>query len=471
MSKRTMGRRAFMKASAALGAGWTASRGWTALSYSRVAGANERMNLAVIGVGGRARRNLDLLAGRQRSRYGARRVDARVPAAYRGDEYAERVTGTHIAALCDVNMARAGDAFDAYPEAVKHVDYRRMLDEMDGDIDAVVVSTSDHSHAPASVTAMRMGKPVFCEKPGAQSVREARVMAEVAKEQGVATQLCIQGNALDNIRRIVELIRSGAIGEVSAFHIWERTGARSIEIPTESRPEPDSLHWDLWLGPAPWRPYHPDYIPRGRGWQLMWDFAGGQLTNMGCHLFNWGFRALELQYPSTVEAEGSELPHPRTVPPRLHVRYAFERGDGKAPVTLTWTHGDEPRAVFAEHELPDWAWTSEQMVFVGDKGMLLANWDRHMLWPEDEFEGYEPPEPSIPPSVGHYLEWIQACRGEGEALCHFGYSMPITEAVLLGNVAYRSGRKLQWNAEQFTIDNAHEAEGFLQRDYRPGWTL
>jgi predicted dehydrogenase len=460
MDQVTIGRRAFLKAGAAAGAGLAAGYGLNARSYARVAGANQRMNLAVIGVGGRGRRNLDLLAGRERSRYGP-------GGTYRGEEYAERVTGTHIAALCDVNMRRAGDAFEAYPEAVKYVDYRKMLDQMDGDVDAVVVSTSDHSHAPASVTAMRMGKPVFCEKPGAHSVREARVMAQVAKEQGVATQLCTQGNALDNIRRTVELIGSGAIGEVSAFHIWERTGARSIQIPTESSPEPDSLHWDLWLGPAPWRPYHPDYIPRGQGWQLMWDFAGGQLTNMGCHYFNWGFRALELQHPSTIEAQGPDPPHPQIVPPWLHVRYTFERGDGRTPVTLTWTHGDKPRAVFAEHELPDWAWG----VFVGDKGMLLVDYDRHMLWPEDEFKDYQPPEPSIPPSVGHYLEWIQACRGEGEALCHFGYAMPITEAVLLGNVAYRSGRKLQWNAEQFTMENAHEAEGFLQRGYRPGWTL
>ena len=454
MNKRTLTRRSFLAGTgAAVGVGLSASYGFNARSYARVAGSNERMNLAVIGAGGRGRRVLDVLAGRERTRHG---------------EYAEQVTGTHIAALCDVNMRRAGDAFDAYPDAVKHVDYRRMLDEMDGDIDAVVVSTSDHSHAPASVTALRMGKPVFCEKPGAHSVREARVMAGVAKEQGVATQLCTQANATENIRRVVELIRAGAIGEVSAFHIWERTVRESMKIPTESAPEPDSLHWDLWLGPAPWRPYHPDYIPRKEpGWELMWDFAGGELTNMGCHFFNWGFWALDLRHPLTVEAEGPAPPYPRTVPPRLHVRYTFERGGGKAPVTLTWTHGDEPRTVFAEHELPDWAWG----VFVGDKGMLLVSYPEYKLWPEEEFEDFEPPEPSIPPSVGHYMEWIKACRGEGEALCHFGYSMPITEAVLLGNVAYRSGRKLEWNAEQFTIDNAHEAEGFLQRGYRPGWTL
>lgn len=453
MNRARMGRRTFITRSGmAVAAGLAAGYGLNARSYARVAGSNERMNLAVIGVGGRGRRNLDVLSGREHTRHG---------------EFAQQVTGTHIAALCDVNMHRAGNAFEAYPDAAKYHDYRTMLDEMHADIDAVVVSTSDHSHAPASVAAMRMGKPVFCEKPGAHSVREARVMAEVAKEQGVATQLCTQANATENIRRVVELIRAGAIGEVSAFHIWERTGASSVEIPTESHPEPDHLHWDLWLGPAPWRPYHPDYVPRGRGWQLMWDFAGGQLTNMGCHYFNWGFWALGLRHPLTIEAEGPAPPHSYTVPQRLHVRYTFARDEGEAPVTVTWTHGDEPRTVFAEHNLPGWAWG----VFVGDKGMLLVSYSEHRLMPEEQFEGFEPPEPSIPPSVGHYMEWIKACRGEGEALCHFGYSMPITEAVLLGNVAYRSGRKLEWNAESFSFDNAIEADGFLQRGYRPDWRL
>ena len=450
MDKASIRRRDLIKA---VGAGWVAGCGLSARSYARVVGSNARINLAMIGVGGRGARNLAIFAGKERTRYG---------------EYAERVTGTHIAALCDVNTHRAAGAFDGYPDAAKyHGDYRKMLDEMDDEIDAVVVSTSDHSHAPASVTAMRMGKHVCCEKPGSHSVREARMMAEVAKEQGVATQLITQANATENYRRIVELVRSGTIGEVSACHIWNRTEAASIEMPTEPVSVPSYLLWNLWLGPAPWRPYHPDYIPRGRGWQLMWDFAGGQLTNIGCHFMNLAFWAMELRHPATVEAEGPEPPHPQTVPRRLHVRYTMERGEGQPPVTLTWTHGDEPRAVFAEHDLPDWAWG----VFVGDKGMLLVSYPEHKLWPEEKFDGFEPPDPSIPPSVGHYQEWINACRGEGEALCHFGYSMPITETVLLGNVAYRSGRKLKWNAERFTIDNAHEAEGFLQRGYRPGWTL
>ena len=457
MSKRALTRRTFLKAGAALGAGWAASRGWTALSYSRVAGANERINLAFIGVGGFGGTNLAIMAGEQDPIRG---------------EYAERVMGAHVAALCDVDLRREGprsptaaQSFDAHPDAAKYHDYRKMLDEMERDIDAVVVSTPNHHHAPASVTAMRMGKHVYCEKPGAHSVYEARVMAEVARNEGVTTQLGTHAHATETYRRVFELIQAGAIGEVSACHIWLRSGASSTDRPTDTPSVPEDLHWDLWLGPAPHRPYHPTYIPTQ--WHRWWDFGGGiQLGNMGCHYMNLPFWALGLRHPSTIEADGPE-PHPETAPGRLHLRYVFERGEDKPPITLTWTHGSEPRAVFAEHNFPEWAWG----VFVGDKGMLLASYDRHQLWPEADFEDYEAPEPSIPPSVGHRQEWINACKGEGEPLSHFEYSMPITETVLLGNVAYRSGRKLEWNAEEFRVDNAHEAEGFLQRGYRPGWTL
>ena len=449
MSKRTFTRRRFLKAGAALGAGWAVSSGWTALSRSRVAGANSRLNLAFVGVGGMGFSNLAIMTGNRNPQYGER---------------AERISGTQAVALCDVDLERAARAFNNYPDAAKYRDYRKMLDEMEGDIDAVVVSTPDHVHAPASVTAMRMGKHVYCEKPGAHSVYETRVMADVAREQGVATQLGTQVHASGNFRRVVELIRAGAIGEVNACHIWRRSGSSTQDRPTDTPPIPGELDWDLWLGPAPRRPYHPTYVPRG--WRRWWDFGGGGPGDMGCHYMDLPFWALDLYHAATIEADGPD-PHSETAPGRLLVRYTFERGDDKPPVTLTWTHGRTPRAVFAEHDFPRWAWG----VFVGDKGMLLADYNQHQLWPEADFGDYEPPEPSIAPSVGHRREWLDACRGEGEALCGFERSMCIAETVLLGNVAHRSGRKLEWNAEQFTIDNAHEAEGFLQRGYRPGWTL
>ncbi len=447
-----MNRRRFLK-----GAGVAAVTIAGTRVSGKVFGANERLNLAFIGVGGFGGHNLAIMAGKQNPIRG---------------EYARQVAGARVAALCDVDLRQEGprkptaaQAFDEYPRAAQYHDYRRMLDEKDGEIDAVVVSAPNHIHAPASVTAMRMGKHVYCEKPGAHSVYEARVMAEVAGEQGVVTQLGTHAHATETFRRVVELVRSGAIGEIEACHIWLRSGTEATDRPRERPPVPSGLHWDLWLGPAPRRPYHPGYIPTQ--WHRWWDFGGGiQLGNMGCHYVNLPFWALDLRHPSTIEAAGPE-PHPESAPGRQHVRYTFERGGDRSPLILTWTHGSEPPPVFAEHQLPAWAWA----IFVGDGGMLLASYDRHQLWPPEKFADYEPPEPSIPPSVGHRQEWINACRGEGQALCHFGYSMGVTETVLLGNVAFRSGRKLAWNARQFTIDNAHEAEGFLRRGYRPGWTL
>lgn len=457
MSGRKMPRRDFIRAAGVVGAGWALGGGLSARSYGRVVGANDRLNVAVIGAGGHGGRNLAVISGE------AEPVYADAPT----------VSGTQVVALCDVDLRREGPrnppaavGFDNFPDAAKYHDYRRMFDEMAADIDAVVVSTPNHSHAPASVTAMRLGKHVYCEKPGAHSVYEARVMAEVAAAQGVATQLGTQVHSSENFRRVVELIRAGAIGEVTACHIWRRGGTASEDRPTDRPDVPSRLHWDLWLGPAPYRPYHPNYLPTR--WHRWWDFGGGhQLGNMGCHFMDLPFWALDLTHPTKIEAEGTDPPHPDSAPAQQQVRYTFPPANGRGEITLTWTHGSEPRAVFAEQEIPDWAWG----VFVGSEGMLLASYPDHELWPRERFADYQPPEPSIPPSVGHHQEWVNACKGEGETLCDFGYSMRITEAVLLGNVAYRSGRTLEWDAENLRIPNAHEAEGYLQRGYRPGWTL
>ena len=288
-------------------------------------------------------------------------------------------------------------------------------------------------------------------------------MSRVAAERGVATQLGTQVHSSENYRRIVELIRHGAIGEVSACHLWLRSGRPAADRPAETPPVPPDLHWDLWIGPAPERPYHPSYIPTR--WHHWWDFGGGMLGNMGCHYVDLPFWAMELEHPSTVESEGPRPPHPESAPAWQHVRYTFDRGPGRSPFTLTWTHGPEPRGDLADHPLPAWAWG----VFVGSEGQLLVSYPRHELRPERKFADYRRPDPSIPPSVGHHQEWINACRGEGRPSCHFGSSMRVTEAVLLGNVAFRSGRPLRWNASRLAIENAREAESLLRRDYRKGW--
>lgn len=416
---------------AALGAG-----GWWILRDSRSAWsyrANEKLSLAIIGAGGRGAANLSAVAGE------------------------------NIVALCDVDERKAADSFAKHPQAKRYGDYRKLFDDMDREIDAVVVSTTNHSHAPAGVMAMRRGKHLYCEKPGAHSVFEARVAAQVAAEQRVATQLGTQMHATDNYRRIVELVRAGTIGEVRECHLWLRSGRGGLgDRPTDTPPVPEGLDWDLWLGPARYRPYHPIYA-NGHLW---WDFGGGEMGNMGCHYFDLAFWALDLRHPVTIEAEGPP-PHPESTPSRQHVRYEFPARGEMPPLVLTWTHGSQAPPIFAEHAFPNWAWG----VVVGSEGMLLVSYPQHQLWPEEKFADYQRPEPTIPSSIGHHAEWIAACKTGDAASCHFGYSGPITEAVLLGNVAYRSGEKLQWDAANLRVTNAPKANEFLRREYRAGWTL
>lgn len=418
-----------------LGTSAVAAAGLLLPGRTRAASPNEKLNLAIIGAGGRGSSNLS------------------------------EVAGENIVALCDVDQRRAADAFAKYPQAKKYADFRRLLDDLDQQIDAVVISAPNHIHAPASVMAMRMGKHVYCEKPGAHSVFEARVAAQVAAEQRVATQLGTQIHASDNYRRIVELIRGGAIGQVRECHIWLRSGRGAAgDRPTETPPVPPELQWDLFLGPAPQRPYHSTYVPHG--WHWWWDFGGGELGNIGCHYVDLPFWALELDHPLTVESQGPP-PHPESTPSQQHVRYEFgARGDWP-PVTLTWTHGFQPPPIFAEHKFPDWAWG----VFVGSEGMLLVNYAQRLLWPEAKFADFEPPEPSISASVGHHQEWINACKTGSPTSCHFGYSSRVTEAVLLGNVAYRSGTKIHWDAAGLTVTNDPQANSLLRREYRSGWKL
>lgn len=430
MSRNKLTRRDWLKAAAASGAGLTIlGNGRSAWTYQ----ANEKLNLAIIGAGGRGASNL------------------------------ASVASENIVAMCDVNEQKAANSFAKYPQAKKYRDYRKLFDELDSQIDAAVVSTTNHSHAPATAMAIRRGKHVYCEKPGAHSILEARTVRRIAAERKVATQLGTQMHATDNYRRIVELIRGDAIGEVRECHLWLRSSRGSLgDRPTDTPPVPDWLDWDLWLGPAPDRPYHPVYA-NGHLW---WDFSGGELGNMGCHYLDLAFWALDLGAPLTVQAEGPP-PHPESTPAQLHVRYQFPARGAMPPLVLTWTHGTKPSPIFAEHSFPGWAWC----VFVGSRGMLLANYSQRMLWPEKDFADYQPPEPSIPPSIGHHAEWIAACKTGSETSCNFDYSGPITETMLLGNVAYRSGSALEWDAAGMKITNAPEANNLLQREYRQGWTL
>lgn len=396
--------------------------------------ANEKLNIALIGAGGRGAANL------------------------------QGVAGENIVALCDVDGRRAKESFERYTRVPKFHDFRRLLDQLDKQIDAVVISAPNHIHAPASAMAIRMGKHCYCEKPLTHSVAEARSIAELAAEQKVATQMGTQIHASDNYRRIVELIRAGAIGPVSEVRIRLAGGGTAADRPKQTPAIPSQLDWDLWLGPAPERPYHPCYVPHD--WHYWWDFGGGPLGNMGCHYLDLAFWALDLRHPTSIEAEGPPV-HEESTPLPLTVRWEFPARGKAPPVAVTWDHGRKQPPFWKQHNIPSWAWG----VFVGSEGMLLASYGQHALWPADRYADFRAPQPSIPASIGHHQEWIQACKTGGETTCNFDYSGALTEAVLLGNVAYRHGQRIDWEGANLRIPNAPAAERLLRREYRTGWTL
>ena len=433
MTQRISRREALGRAAVA-GVGFWVSAGSSAGAESK--SPNEKLRIAGIGVGGR----------------GAADVNG--------------VAGEDIVALCDVDERRAGKTFERYPRAKRYRDFRKMLDELENQIDAVVIGTPDHTHAPAAAMAMRMGKHCYCEKPLTHSVHEARVVTRLAEENQLATQLGTQIHAQDNYRRVVELVQSGAIGQVRQVEVWFPGGYGGMDRPKDTPPVPPGLDWDLWLGPAPYRPYHPAYVP-GK-WRAWWDFGSGTLGDFGCHYMDLPFWALKLRYPTSVEAEGP-TPHPETTPRWLTVRYEFPARGDLPPVKLTWRNGSENLPpIVKERNVPRWR---AAVLFVGSEGMLLADYGKRRLLPESQFADFKPPEPTIPASIGHHREWVEACKTGKPTTCHFGYSGPLTEAVLLGNVSYRIGCKLQWDAAQLKATNCPEADRYLRREYRKGWTL
>jgi predicted dehydrogenase len=268
-----------------------------------------------------------------------------------------------------------------------------------------------------------------------------------------------------NYRRVVELVQGGAIGSVREVHVWVGKGWGGGERPTETPPVPDGLHWDLWLGPAPERPYHSTYHPAN--WRRWWDFGGGTLADMGCHFMDLPFWALKLRAPIRVEAEGPPV-HPETCPLWLIVRYEFPAREYLPPVRMTWYDGGaKPEALLAQYKLEK---KNSGVLFIGDKGALFADYSNRQLLPEDQFKGFVAPEPTIPNSIGHHAEWLRACRTGEATTCNFEYGGALTETVLLGNVAYRTGTAIEWDSAAAKVTNITTAASFLKRPYREGWT-
>jgi hypothetical protein len=378
----------------------------------------------------------------------------------------------NIIALCDVDDKHAARVFRKYPDAKKYRDFRRMLDRQKN-IDAVMVATPDHTHAVIAMTAIRMGKHVYCEKPLAHSIYEVRKLTDAARAAGVATQLGNQGQASEGTRLVCEFIWSDAIGPVREIHSWcnRPISPRGIDRPTETPPVPETLDWDLWLGPAPRRPYHPCYHPFSwRGW---WDFGTGVLGDIGCHQFAAIFRALKLGYPMSVEACSSGV-NSETAPLASIVRYEFPARGDMPPLKLTWYDGGLMPARPEELQEGLRFGNADDNLFIGDKGKMLG----HRLIPETRSKEYGRPPRVLPRSPGHHKEWISACKGGEPAGSNFDVSGPLTEVVLLGNVAlrmsqqlYEKGLKLYYDGPNMEVTNLPEANKYIHSKYRDGWTL
>jgi predicted dehydrogenase len=412
--------------------------------------AVNKLNIAMIGCGGRGGANLN------------------------------GVASENIVALCDVNQKAVDAAAAKYPKARQFTDFRKLFDHAK-EFDAVVVSTCEHTHFPATMLALRHGKHVYCEKPLTHNIWEARKIREEMAKSKVVTQMGIQLHASDNYRRVVELIQGGIIGPVREVEVWvsRAWGWQSPEdaqkykdiVSITDRPRervdiPAGLDWDLWLGPAPQRPFHSVYVP-GPKWYRWWDFGSGTMSDLGSHRIDLPFWALRLRAPLTIAATGP-TPHPELAPASMSVTYEYGSRGSQPPVKLTWHQGVNKPEIWKANGIPR---SENGCLFVGEKGMLLADYGKYVLLPEKNFTDVKLPEPTLPRVKSHYAGWIEACKGNTTALADFVYSGWLTEANHLGNVAYRLGKKLEWDSESLRVKNAPEADPIIKREYRKGWEV
>lgn len=406
---------------------------------ARAQSPNSKLNIVGIGTGGRAAENV------------------------------KGVAGENIFALADVDSKTLEAALKLYPGAKPYRDFRVMLEKEADKIDAVVIGTPDHTHAPAAAMALRLGKHVYCEKPLTHTVHEARVLRELAAKHKCITQMGNQIHAGDNYRRVVELIQTGAIGEVREVHVWVSTAAWYSGAQYKPIPVPAELDWDLWLGPAFERPYSENVHPFK--WRAFWDYGNGQLGDFGCHFMDLAHWALDLHQPVSVEAKGPPV-NAISTPEWLEVDYRYPTRQGKPAVQLVWHGGRKPEQLAgltgADGKPLDWG---SGQLFIGSKGKLISDYGRHLLLPVDQFKDFKRPDPFIAKSLGHHAEWINAIKNGGPTTCNFDYSGPLTEAVLLGCAAYQSGERLEYDAQTGKLKNAPRATAMLHKEYRQGWTL
>lgn len=457
MSDSRIERRTFLKQSAVIGAGLVIGKAGILRAGNS---PNEKLNIAVIGVGGRGGANMN------------------------------DVAGENIVALCDVNGKNLASAAKRFPDAKTYVDWRKCLEQKD--IDAVVCSTTDHTHAFVNLWAMNRGMHVYCEKPLANSVEEAQMVRAtyLKNKDKIATQMGTQIHASDNYRRVVELIRGGAIGTPKEVRVWcSREPAGGSYLP-EVKPIPDHINWDLWVGPAPFHPYNPGYVGGCLKWNRFWDFGSGQIGDMGSHMMDMAYWGFDLVLPTTCMAEGSEQ-NSDTLPQWLTAEWDYPANDWRPAIKAYWYDGGKkpgmPSEAFDRDEL------FKGVIFKGDKGWLMADYDWRILMPKgnSDMTYYDSPEASelIPPSLGHHKEWIVACKTDKKTTCNFDYSGALIEANMLSLVSYRLGevvkretkdggeetvtigKKLDWDAKNMKATNCPEADQYIRKTYRKGWVL
>jgi predicted dehydrogenase len=404
--------------------------------------ANEKLNIAVIGV------------------------------ANRGGDNLKGVSHENIVALCDVDPDNAKKARDQFPKAEFFTDYRKLFDKAAKSFDAVVVSTPDHNHALPACIAMTLGKHVYCEKPMAETVNEVRRMRALAAKHKVATQMGTQIHAGDNYRRVVEIVRSGVLGDVIEVRVWNNSkpvGGKKLSTKPSAK-----FDLDVWMGPTtgeffeaemnksgwnfPWPHFH---------WRWWWEFGGGTLADLGCHYLDLPYWALDLTAPTKCYATGKKkYTGDNRTPDEMSVAWVFPAIKDRHEIGLWWEHGvTGPGSAQEAHK-----GYGSGIQFNGTKGQLVADYSKYMLLPEAFAKDFKPPEKSIKPSLGHHEEWTEACKGNGTALCNFDYAGRLAECVLLGNVAYRAGKEIKWDHAKGTTGN-NVADALLSREFRKGWEL
>ena len=433
-----MKRRAFLKQSTLAGAGFLFLRsGLLAQGNS----PNEKLNIAVLGCGGRGAVNLN------------------------------EVQGENIVALCDINSTNLAAAAARFPKAKTYDDWRKCLEQKD--IDAVVCSTADHTHAFVANWAMNRGKHVYCEKPVALSVQEARLLRETyAKHKGrIATQMGTQIHASENYRRMAELIRDGALGTVKSGHVWCSRMPKGGSYLPEVAPTPGNINWDLWIGPSAFHPYNPEYFNGGcLGWNRFWDFGAGQLGDMGSHMMDMATFLLDLKSPTACEAQGTPV-NADTCPEWLTAMWEHPANDWRPAIKVHWYDGGKkpgmPSPVFSREN------AFKGIIVYGDKGVLYGDYDFRTVILKGDMTQYKAPkkETLLPASPGHHKEWITACKTDKKTSCNFEYAGTLVENSMLALVAYRAGARLEWDAANMKVTNRPEAEPLLRRKYREGWTL